>query len=63
MEYIKSDDIFQLTQKGVKNYSGVISLFYSPATKKYLLDIKNTEWMGKSQSVRDIKSIPDTLIS
>ena len=45
MEYIEKDEILQLTQVGVKNYSGIISLFYSPATKKYLLDIRDTEWM------------------
>jgi len=55
MEYIEADGILQLTQKGVQNYSGVISLFYSPATQKYLLDIQDDSWMGKSASVRDVK--------
>jgi len=55
MEYNKEDEIFGLTKKGVANYSGVISLFYSPATKKYLLDIESDEWMWKSSSIRDIK--------
>lgn len=49
------DGILQLTQKWMMNYSGVISLFYSPATKKYLLDIEWNNWMWKSHSVRDIK--------
>jgi len=52
---MKEDWVLQLTQKGMLNYSGVISLFYSPATKKYLLDIKWDDWMGKSSSIRDIK--------
>ena len=50
-----NDWVLQLTQKWMANYSWVISLFYSPATKKYLLDIKWDDWMGKSSSVRDIK--------
>ena len=56
MEYIQEDGILQLTKKWVANYSWVISLFYSPATKKYLLDIDNDNWMWKSASVRDIKT-------
>jgi len=54
MEYSESDGIFGLTKKWVANYSGVISLFYSPATKKYLLEIEDDTWMGKSSSIRDI---------
>ncbi len=48
------DGVWQLTKKWVENYSGVISLFYSPATKKYLTGISDTGWQGKSFSVRDI---------
>lgn len=52
---LKEDGVLQLTQKWMMNYSWVISLFYSPATKKYLLDIEWNNWMWKSSSVRDIK--------
>lgn len=55
MEFSQSDGILWLTQKWVANYSGVISLFYSPATKEYLLELEDDAWMGKSSSVRDIK--------
>ena len=51
------DGILQLTQKWMANYSGVISLFYSPATKKYLLDLEWNNWMWKSSSVRDVKNL------
>lgn len=52
---ILEDGILQLTQKWMMYYSWVISLFYSPATKKYLLGIQGNDWMWKSHSVRDIK--------
>jgi hypothetical protein len=62
MDYIREHElmslwdygVLQLTKKWVENYSGVISLFYSPATKNYLLWISENDWQGKSFSVRDI---------
>jgi len=56
MQYNESDGILQLTTKWMMNYNGVISLFYSPATKEYLLGIEWNDWMWKSSSVRNIKA-------
>ena len=56
MEYL-DDGVLQLTKKWVENYSGVISIFYSPATKKYLLELWEKWWMGKSFSIRDLTNV------
>ena len=55
MEFDAENWILQLTKKWVRNFSWVISLFYNPSVKSYLINLEWNEWMGKSQSVRDIK--------